>query len=1047
MANLNFVVGVGASAGGIEALEAFFSPLQAGTGMAFVVVTHLGPGHESQIAEILRRHTALTVVGIEDGVAVADDHIYVLPRESSLTIEHGRLRLTPPISDIRERNPIDVFFSSLADDQGERSVGVVLSGGGSDGTLGIKAIKKAGGLTLAQGTDGSAPRHQSMPFSAISSGLVDLALPVEEMAEKLLALCRKDAEVLTGDGLSAPEDEEQVEAQKNAIYQILRSEIGHDFAGYKDKTFLRRVRRRMQVLLLTRIENYVDRLRADADEVRLLFRDLLISVTDFFRDEAAFAVLEATVIPRLFEGKGADDTVRVWVPGCATGEEVYSIAILLREHMAGLRGVPRVQLFGTDVDEAALTVARTGRYPLSSLKGLSAGRLAAHFTGDGPTRAIAKTVRDLCVFSAHSLIRDPPFSRINLISCRNLLIYFGAALQDQVVPIFHYALQPGGFLFLGLSENVSQHGDLFLSMDKKNRVFKRRDHVSSRPPMPLGLPGLMRASTSDLRHVPKGGEINHRQNAEARVLERHTPAYVVVDGDDDIVYFSPRTGKYLEAPAGPPNRQLMAVARRGLRLELREALRETHETRRPATRENIAVEIDDRQQRVSITAEPLTEDDGETMFLVLFADVGTPVPAGSIPMPPTEQLDATNSRLERELSEMRERLQSKVEEYETAIEELRSANEELVSGNEEAQSTNEELESSKEELQSLNEEMLTVNSELSRKVEALDQANSDLRNLFESTQIATVFLDRHLIIRNFTPAVSALFNLIPSDCGRPLTDIVNSLDGVNLRREFRAVLEAREPVEKRITAEQGTRQYLMRLLPYRTTENIVDGLLVTFIDITTIAEAETHQKLLVAELNHRVRNMLTVVIGIATRTLAPTSELTPMVDSFLGRLHALASAYEPLADGAWVHVPLRDIVVPQLAPHLRAADQAAIDGPEVLLKPKAALVLGMVIHELSTNAAKYGALSEPTGKVAVRWRLESEPDDHRVVLEWREMDGPAVSLPTRRGFGSELIERTVSHELDGKAQVTFDPEGVRVVLTVSLSEVGTVEAGPAAGSE
>ncbi|MDB5363310.1 MAG: chemotaxis protein CheR [Rhodospirillales bacterium] len=1021
------IAGVGASAGGIEALVALFAPMTVEIGMAFVVVTHLPPGHESMLGEILARHTALSVAIIEDGQTIEPNRVYVLPHEASLTIEQGRLRMGGLPPGVRVRNPIDTFFSALADDQGVRAIGIVLSGGGSDGTLGAKAIKECGGLTLAQGSDHTSPRHASMPLSAIGSGMVDLVLSVEAMAAKLATYGKDLREENTGETIS------EIETAKDAIYKLLRNRLGHDFAGYKDKAFLRRVQRRMQVLQLKQVGSYVEHLRQDGNEAQMLFRDLLISVTDFFRDAAAFAALSDEVIPHLFEGKGADDTVRVWVPGCATGEEAYSIAILMREHMDGLPGVPKVQVFGTDIDETALSIARTGRYPNALLKAVTPERARRFFTGDGPSRVIAKEVRDLCVFSAHSLIRDPPFSRLDLVSCRNLLIYFSADLQNQVIPIFHYALQPNGFLFFGLSENVTQHADLFAPIDKKHRIFRRRDHLPRRPPLPLRIPGLASVTRPDPHRHSNAGSLNLRQTAENHLLEHHTPAYVVVNRDHDIVYYSAGTGKYLEAAAGMPNRQILAVARKGLRLELRMALREANETRRSAMRERITVEIDDRLQLVTLKIDPLVRPDNELLFLVLFVDVGAPVAAEAFkPQRPPEQHDVTITRLERELNEHRDRLQVTIEEYETAIEEL-------VSGNEEVQSTNEELESSKEELQSLNEEILTVNGELNRKIEALDEANSDLKNLFESTQIATVFLDRHLVIRSFTPAVTEIFNLIPSDCGRPLTDIASRLDAVNLRRELQAVLQSRQPVERRLTADDGVRHYVMRLLPYRASDDSIDGLLVTFIDITSIVASEAHQRLLIAELNHRVRNMLAVVIGIATKTIAQTPELQPFAETFLGRLHALAGAYEPLSRVDWGHVPLRDIVMPQIEPHLKDPEQARIEGPQILLHPKAALALGLVIHELSINAAKHGALSLPDGTVAVEWRR----DDGVMVLEWRETGGPPVKQPRHRGFGSELIERAVNYEMDGETSIEFAPDGVKVLVKVPLSELSATDAGEA----
>jgi two-component system CheB/CheR fusion protein len=437
------IVGVGASAGGIEALEALFSPMPAEPGMAFVVVTHLGPNHESMLADIIARHTAMPVHPIRDGDAVVINHIYVLRHEASLTITSGRLRLIEPSVTRRERNPIDIFFSALAEDQGEAAIGIVLSGGGSDGTLGLKAIKEHGGLTLAQVTERNiAPQFSGMPSSAIASGLVDLALPTAAMAGKLIDYARGFGGV--GDIIAERGGDERNKSLQREISQILLRQVGHDFANYKDPAFLRRVQRRMRILQLSEIESYIERLRQDADEVNALFSDLLINVTSFFRDAPSFAALEKLVIPGLFEGKGANDTVRVWVPGCATGEEAYSLAILLFEHRNSLRSKPKVQIFASDIDAVALAVARSGRYPAALLQDVSPERLQSFFTRDGPSYLVREELRAPCIFSAHSIIRDPPFAHLDLISCRNVLIYFNADLQDKVIPHFAYVLNRRG---------------------------------------------------------------------------------------------------------------------------------------------------------------------------------------------------------------------------------------------------------------------------------------------------------------------------------------------------------------------------------------------------------------------------------------------------------------------------------------------------------------------------------------------------------------------------------------------------------------------------
>ena len=479
------IVGVGASAGGIEALAGLLKGLPPQPGLALAIVTHLSPDRESLLPEIVARYAPLPVHICADGMQVENNQIYVMPAAAILTIENRRLRIRKD-NGRRERKPIDIFLSSLAVDIGEFAGGVILSGGDGDGTLGIKAIKERGGITFAQTADGFGPQHPDMPDLAISSGLVDFAIPVDQMGPRLAEFAQ--SVVLSDEMATGAEAGETTEALAE-IYGILRNQVGHDFSGYKSKTFVRRVQRRMQVTRLNTVEAYAERLRREPQEVAALFRDLLINVTNFFRDEDAFEALAKSVIPELFEGRGADDVVRIWVPGCATGEEVFSIAILAREHINRLSAVPRVQIFATDIDEQALSVARAARYPAALLSGVSAERRDKFFILDGGSYVLSKDVRELCIFSPHSIIRDPPFSRIDLVSCRNLLIYFGADVQNQVVPTFYYALRPDGYLFLGSAENVSQFGDLFAPLDKRHRIFRRRSDVVSPIRLPLSLHG------------------------------------------------------------------------------------------------------------------------------------------------------------------------------------------------------------------------------------------------------------------------------------------------------------------------------------------------------------------------------------------------------------------------------------------------------------------------------------------------------------------------------------------------------------------------------
>ncbi len=1024
-------VGIGASAGGIEALERLFRHTPTDTGLAFVIVTHLSPERESLLPEILARFTSMSVNPVRHGAELKPDCIYVLPENALVSLEGGVLQLSKLDPSRRERKPIDIFFAALAVDLGEYAAGVVLSGGDGDGTLGVKAIKERGGLTLAQVADGSGPAHPSMPQSAIATGMIDFAVPAEEMGGKLAEFARSLRIV---DGMADAErqaDEEGAEGARQEIYRLLRSQIGHDFSGYKTRTFDRRVQRRMQVTGLESVEGYVERLRQDPAEVAALFRDLLISVTSFFRDADAFDALQRLVTPKLFEGRGAEDTVRVWAPGCATGEEVYSLAILMREHMEGLRGPPRVQIFATDIDDHSLAAARAARYPEPLLDKVSAERRRRFFTPDGGAFVVAKEVRDLCIFSPHSVIRDPPFSRMDLVSCRNLLIYFGAAVQEQVIPTFHYALRPNGYLFLGPSENVSQHLDLFAPVDKQQRIFRAREDGRSRMHVPTSLSGPRLSSISKASPFPLGQGMPLRQAVEHHVLERLTPPHVVVNGEGDVVYYSNRTGKYLEAAAGAPSRSVMAMARRGLRLELRGALREAMDRRGPVVRENIALDADDdRVQLLTLTIEPMSlRSEEEPLFLISFADDGPTLSRDDAVSQARAHPDEALAHVERELRETRDRLQSLIEEYETALEELKLSNEELVSVNEELQSTNEELEASKEELQSLNEELQTVNMELGLKVEALDQSNSDLHNLFQSTQIATIFLDASLRIRNFTPPVSALFKVLPSDKGRPLTDFTGRLNYPGLADDVRQTLTSGHAREQQVEGEDGRSHFLARLRPYAAADGEIEGVVVTFVDITSVTEAEAHQRVLIAELNHRVKNMLAVVVGLVRQTGKGVTSVPDYVAALTLRMESMSRAYELLSRESWTEARVDELVQQELAPF--GPDRVRVAGPRVTLKPKAALSLGMMLHELATNALKYGALSSPKGWVSVEWTV-SDAAEPRLELRWTEHGGPPVDRSDRRGFGLNLVQREAQHGLQGSAEIEWLASGLRARLSAPL---------------
>ena len=902
------IVGIGASAGGLEAFHKFFDHMPADCGLAFVMILHLPADRKSMLADILGRWTHMPVTEAHDGDLIEPNHVYVPPPHAVVTVKGGRLgiRLNSP-DDIRIPRPIDAFFDSLGSAVGDQAVGIVLSGTGSDGALGLKAIKECGGLTIAQGSGESVPQYSEMPAGAIATGSVDLIAPIEDIPGHLLRIKGIAAPVSDSTDDSKP----AVDTARLRICEILRAEVGHDFSGYRDKTFMRRVRRRMQVISAETLEDYIARLQASHDEVVLLFRDLLIRVTSFFRDKETFATLEAEVIPELFAGKHADSAVRVWIPGCATGEEAYSLAMLLREHMDKMTGVPKVQVFATDIDEAAITTARLGRYPETLLKGLSPERFERFFRGSQGSFVVSKEIRDLCTFSAHNLIRDPPFSRMDLVSCRNLLIYMETSLQAAVIPAFHYSLLPGGILLLGGAESTARHEDLFEPLDNAARIFKRRSGKS--PPLNL-----------------------HLQNADM-AMQR----------------------SLLEASQLPPITEFKAVA---------------------PTAENPVPTLEDRSSPSVSTA-----DVGLRMTLKSRAQgilkLLSPNP-GEI------------ERLKQELLGTQEKLQSLTEQHQTALEELRSSNEELHSVNEEMQSTNEELETSKEELQSVNEELHTVNGQLSEKVAELAETNSDLRNLFESTEIATVFLDRHLIIRSFTPAISSLYNLIPSDQGRPLTDFVGRLDYTGLRDDVTVVLQTLQPLERRLARLDRATHYVMRIVPYHEPDNTVSGVLVTFIDVTSIVQAETalldadlRKDVFLATLSHELRNPLAPIRTAARLLLSPTlkhDQLARAQAIISRQVVHMSSLLDDLLDVSRItrgtfllkkeRIDIKGIIEAAVE-----STQPAIDAkrhtlraeiPEVAITLEADPVrLTQVLSNLLANAAKY---TTDGGLITIGARLEAQ---------------------------------------------------------------------------
>ena len=749
------IAGLGASAGGLEAFQQFFSTMPRESGVAVVIVQHLDPNSRGLLAELLSKQTTMPVREIQDGMRVEADHVYVTPPQVQVRIEQNILHLAPLLGGDKRQTPVDAFFFSLAEDQRMAAVGIILSGEGTDGTLGLKAISDAGGITMAQ--DSASARYDSMPRNAAVTGIADHVLAPEKMPEELLAYARH-FQVVSAENRLALQRQHIAEAIP-AIAEVLHEATHHDFQQYKTSTLVRRIERRMQVLRITEVNRYVERLRQDRDEAGLLFKELLIGVTAFFRDAEAFAMLAGQVVPRLVENRGPGEQVRIWVPGCASGEEAYSIAILVREALERLEAPPEVQIFATDIDERALRFARQGVYPLSIAENVTPERLARFFLRKGKRLHVVKELREMCLFSPHNLVSDPPFSRLDLISCRNLLIYLGPPLQKKLMSVFHYSLRPGGYLLLGPSENVVFRAELFREVDAKQRLFRRKPSAVQS----ADVLAASERSRGSLRPWAPGarGEADASVAARTMVLEEYAPQFAVVNEEGQIVALSNDTSKYLQLAGGPFQNNIVRMARTGLRGGLRAALAETAQTKHKAVRENLLVRTARGRQTVSLSVEPMPQAGDEAgLLLVVFQDMAqAAVPGETIVHPAAEEVDSLIAQLENELSTTRDELERSIQDLEAANEELKSSNEELLSMNEELQSANEELETSKEEIQAGSE--------------SLARAHSDLENLFNSTQIATIFLDDALTIRSFTPAVARIYNMIASDVGRPIGDFTH----------------------------------------------------------------------------------------------------------------------------------------------------------------------------------------------------------------------------------------------------------------------------------
>ncbi|MGH7241856.1 MAG: CheR family methyltransferase [Phycisphaerales bacterium] len=1140
------IVGIGASAGGLSAFRAFFGAMPANSGAAYILVQHLDPTHKSSMGELIAKTTAMPVVQAADGLAVLPNHVYMIQPGEVLTLRAGGLLRVLRARDAEDRTgPVTLLFESLARECKAAATVVVLSGMGSDGAAGVRAVKKTGGYVLVQSPDSA--QATGMPESSMEMA-DDVAAP-EAMPRLLIQHWEMPRHARGG------------KSDLSKIERILRERTNHDFSNYKRGTIRRRVERRMALRQLRSVDGYAKLLRANSQETDDLFKDLLIGVTEFFREPESWVALQKSAIAKILERAGANAAIRVWVPGCATGQEAYSMAIVFLEQMRSLREPPDLKILATDLNPHVLEIARNGTYSGEMLKGVSPERLRTFFTklsGDQGYR-ISKDVREHIVFAEQSLTADPPFSKLDLISCRNVLIYLEAESQRKVISLFHFALASGGFLFLGNSESVGNFEPLLQPISKKWRIYQRVPNRDS--PAISFLPARPNTrQTSGPSHEARTTSSHERlaHMAQRLVLEQLAPASVLVDTQGYIHYYCGPTHEYLIHPTGAPTNELFQIVRPGLRAKLREGLRAAAQKLRSVAITKLRVRRGDRYFPMSVRITPVNQSGEQSpLFLIVFDERQLGAAANSREAEAFAAGEESVVRqLEYDIRVARDDLQASIEEFETTNEELKAANEEAMSVNEELQSSNEELETSKEELQSLNEELTTVNNQLHSKVDELEEANNDLENLVASSDLATIFLDRHFRIRRFTPAIRQIVRLLPSDIGRPIVDFAQMASDSDLIKDSTEVLRTLVPRETQIRATDG-RSYLRRVLPYRTDQDRIDGVVITFVDVTERASideararlgaivdssedaivsktlegiitswngaavrlfgyseqeaigrsinmiipddrmpeeisildrirhghrvdhfetervgkggkrvnidvavspvkdsngriigaskiardisqrkaAEEHQRMLVAELDHRVKNTLAVVTSLATQTIATSQGFDDFAPAFEGRIQALSGAHKLLSQRMWKGTTLAELIEQVVHPLCRERRQCLSGESEVLLPARAALSLSLMLHELATNASKYGALSTSEGTVQMTWNLKTEGARQTLHFTWTEMSGPTVTPPTKAGFGSTLLRRCVEYEFQGKTTIEFLPEGLRCTIVMHWTDV------------
>lgn len=828
------IVGIGASAGGLEALEQFLGNVPEGSGMAFVVIQHLDPTYKGMLPELLQRVTGMKVYQVKDRMRTKPNCVYVIPPNTSMSILNGVLHLFKPIETRGLRMPIDFFMRSLADDQHDMAIGVILSGMGSDGSIGLRAIKENNGIVVAQEPDTA--KYDSMPHNAIESVVVDLVSPPHEMPGMILDFMKRIPKVRSG---LVIDNKDKSSLEKIII--LLRANTGNDFSSYKKNTLYRRIERRMTVHKIDKISSYVNFLEENPKEFDILFKELMIGVTNFFRDAKVWDKLKKSVLPKIISSQQDGSTLRAWVPGCSTGEEAYSLAIVFKEAVKEIKASKDItlQIFATDLDNEAIETARKAHFPANIAADVSPTRLSRFFNKTDDGYRVNTEIREMVVFANHNVLMHPPFTKIDLLSCRNLLIYIDTDLQKKILGLFYYCLNPDGYLVLGSAETLGTQNSLFTPIDLKLKIFKRV--VAGSMPALFDFPSSSsRSKVADKEKQISDRSIHNIETIADQLLLKHfSPAGVLVNENGDIIYISGRTGKFLEPAVGKANMNIFAMLREGLRNEFPIAFRKAIRKKEPVVLHNLKVDANGSTQTLNITIQWIYKPKQLNGYLIIvFSEVSD---HSDIAYPPYKGKKSLSSKrqieLENELNQTREEMQSTLEEMQTSQEELKSTNEELQSANEELQSTNEELTTSKEEMQSLNEELQTVNAELQSKVEEYSRVSNDMKNLLNSTDIATLFLDKDLNIRRYTFQATKIFKLIKSDIGRPITDLVTDLEYPKLADDAREVLRTLVFIQKQIPAKDG-RWFSIRIMPYRTSDDKIDGLVITFINLSDLKQVE-----------------------------------------------------------------------------------------------------------------------------------------------------------------------------------------------------------------